>query len=108
MFSLWMIQSLVSLVMGIIEGLLTIRVLLRLLGAGEASFVTWVYETTAPLVAPFEGMFPQPTLSGGFVIEFSTLFALMVYSIAGYLLLEVFGFIDISLRQYRRKYDKDA
>jgi uncharacterized protein YggT (Ycf19 family) len=86
-------QVLVSLISGIVnvvEFFLSLRIILKLFGASVgAPFVRWVYETTAPLLAPFTGMFPSPELSGGFEIEFSALFALMVYAFTGYLIVEV-------------------
>lgn len=72
---------------GLIEGLLMLRVALKLFGANAAApFVHWLYGVTAPLLAPFEGAFPAPALEGGFVIEFTALFAILVYALAAYLL----------------------
>ena len=74
-------------IVGVIEFLLSLRVLLKLLGAStHAPFVQWVYETTRPLLSPFEGMFPTSTLPVGLVLEISTLFALMTYAFIGFLL----------------------
>jgi uncharacterized protein YggT (Ycf19 family) len=81
------ILTLSDLIIGIIEFLLSLRILLKLLGASSsAPFVQWVYETTRPLLAPFEGMFPTSTLPVGFVLEVSTLFALITYAFVGVLL----------------------
>ena len=74
-------------IVGVIEFLLSLRVLLKLLNASaHAPFVQWVYETTKPLLAPFEGMFPTSTLPVGLVLEISTLFALVTYAFLGFLL----------------------
>lgn len=52
---------------GLIEGLLMLRVVLKLFGANAAApFVHWLYGVTAPLLAPFSGAFPAPALEGGF------------------------------------------
>ena len=60
------IFTLSDIIIGIIEFLLSLRILLKLLGASpKAPFVVWVYETTRPLLAPFEGMFPTSTLPVG-------------------------------------------
>ena len=81
------ILTLSDTILGIIEFLLSLRVLLKLLGASsDAPFVRWVYETTSPLLAPFEGMFPTSTLPVGLVLEISTLFALITYAFVGVLL----------------------
>lgn len=81
------ILTLSDLIIGIIEFLLSIRILLKLLGAStKAPFVVWVYETTKPLLVPFEGMFPTSNLPIGVVIEMSTLIAVVVYAFIGVLL----------------------
>jgi uncharacterized protein YggT (Ycf19 family) len=81
------ILNLSDIIIGIIEFLLALRILLKLLGASaKAPFVQWVYETTSPLLAPFEGMFPTSTLPVGFVLEMSTLIAVIVYAFLGVLL----------------------
>ena len=81
------ILTLSDVVLGVIEFLLSIRIILRLLGAStKAPFVQWVYETTRPLLSPFEGMFPTSNLPLGVVLEISTLFALITYAFIGLLL----------------------
>lgn len=85
-----LIVGLINFITSLIEGLLGLRILLKLFGASTtAPFVSWVYETTHPLLAPFIGMFPSPKLPEGLVIEFSALFALMVYAFIGYLAIEL-------------------
>lgn len=80
----------INLILDIIEGLLAIRLLLVLFGASSiAPFVRWIYETTDPLISPFVGMFPSPQLSGGLIIEFATLFAIIFYVFIGFLITEV-------------------
>lgn len=84
------LRTLVNGIISMIELLLSLRIILKLFGASTtAPFVRWAYETTAPLLEPFAGMFPSPNLTGGFVIEFSAVFALLVYAFVGYILLEV-------------------
>jgi uncharacterized protein YggT (Ycf19 family) len=81
------ILFLTDMIISLIEFLLSLRILLKLLGASaHAPFVQWVYETTRPLLAPFEGMFPTSTLPIGLVLEISTLFALITYAFLGFLL----------------------
>lgn len=82
-----LVLILIDFVISIVEGLIGLRVILKLFGAfSGAPFVNWVYETTNPLLQPFSGMFPSPRIEGRFVIEFSALFALIIYALAGYLL----------------------
>lgn len=67
-------------ILGFISFLLLFRIILKLFGASTAApFVSWIYETTEPLLSPFVGMFPAPAIDGTFVIEFSAIFALLVY-----------------------------
>jgi len=51
--------------------------------------VVWLYGATASLVSPFAKILPNLNL-GGFVIDFTTLAALVVYSLVGYLLYKYF------------------
>src|SRR5690349_9403417 len=96
MITLTAILFITNLVFGVIEFLIGMRVLLKLFGAGMgAPFVNWVYATSAPLVAPFEGMFPAPRLQGGFVIEFSALFGLLVYAFVAYGVTEVVRYLEV-------------
>lgn len=81
---------LINMIISIVEFLLAFRIMLKFFGANPvAPFVMWVYETTEPLLNPFEGIFPSPELEGGLIIEFSAVFALMVYALVGYLLMEL-------------------
>jgi len=87
--SLFFTHALINGVTAVIEGLLVLRIALKLFGASTvAPFTQWVYETTRPLLSPFEGIFPTARLEGPFVIEFSALFALIIYSFIGYLILQ--------------------
>lgn len=84
------IDELVNFIVGLVLMLLSLRFVLKLFGAREqAGFVAWVYDTTAPLLQPFIAAFPTPTIRGGFTLEFTTLFAILVYAFIGFLIQEV-------------------
>lgn len=86
------ISALADIIFTFIEGLICLRIILKFFGANPFTpFVAWVYQTSKPLLAPFEGMFPSATTQGGFVLEVSALFALLVYVFAGYLIHEGLG-----------------
>lgn len=88
---------LINFTFGLIEVLLSLRIILRLFGANpNTDFVQWIYQTSAPLIQPFVGVFPHPVLSGGFVLEFSTLFALVIYGLVSYLITELLVFLQYS------------
>ncbi|MBI4079612.1 YggT family protein [Candidatus Kaiserbacteria bacterium] len=87
----------VNWVVSIIEFLLAIRLLLVLFGASASSeFVAWFYGLTGRLVGPFFGAFPNLSL-GGFVIELSTIFAMIGYAIIGWLIVQVLALVSSAL-----------
>ena len=95
-----LVRDLSSFVIGIIEILLIFRFVLRLLSANpEASFVAWIYQTTAPLLTPFLFAFPTPTIRGGFTLEFTTIFAIFAYAFIGYIIQEVLSFMMTGKRR---------
>lgn len=89
-----LLETLINFIIGIIEFFLGFRFIFRLFGANPAApFVRWLYEMTDPLLNPFRNIFPSPRIEGVFVVEFTTLVALIVYMLAGYLLLELIAAI---------------
>lgn len=84
--------GLTNIMISVVGVLLGIRFILKLFGANTGnSFVNWVYEASGEVLGPFRGVFPEQNLNG-FVIEFSTIFALMIYAILG---MFVFYVIDL-------------
>jgi uncharacterized protein YggT (Ycf19 family) len=80
----------INFIVGVIAFFLGFRFLFRLFGASEnAPFVRWLYATTEPLLNPFSGIFPAPALQGRYVVEFTTLVALLVYMFIGYLFVQL-------------------
>lgn len=73
----------------LIQGLLLTRFLLQATGAyAGAGFVQFVYNITDVFMAPFRLVFPASN-SGGLVIEWSVLLAMLVYSLIYYLIRKV-------------------
>ncbi|MDQ6857527.1 MAG: YggT family protein [Chloroflexota bacterium] len=69
--------------------LLAIRFVLRLLGANaQAGFAQLIYGVTAPLVAPFQGLFGT-VQSDASVLESASLVALIVYALVAWLLVKL-------------------
>jgi uncharacterized protein YggT (Ycf19 family) len=80
-------RSLLYTLLNIVEGLLAIRFLLRFLAANpNNAFVNFIYDITAPLVAPFRNIF-APLVTDGSVLEWSTLVAMLVYAVVGGLII---------------------
>ncbi|MBI5127565.1 YggT family protein [Candidatus Roizmanbacteria bacterium] len=99
-----LILGMLNLLIVLAEGAISLRLLLKLMGASTAApFVRWVYETSAPLLYPFQGMFPSPILTGPFVIEFSAIFALFAYMFLGYILQEVISFVNQGFMRLEKK-----
>lgn len=89
-----LLKELSTLVFSTVEISLIFRFILKLLGANEtASFVSFIYQNTLPLLSPFLLAFPHPSVNGKFVLEFTTLFAIFVYAFISYLVQEFLEFI---------------
>ena len=81
-----MLRTVVNIVRSIVEILLCFRLILKLLVVNPRTpFVAWLYRITEPLVAPFTGIHPNWRYEG-FVVDFATLTALIVYAVAGSIL----------------------
>ena len=81
------LRAFINIVIGIIELLLTFRLILEFVVVNTGTpFVAWLYSVTAPLVAPFSNILPNWKVSG-FVVDFATLAAVIVFGLAGTLLL---------------------
>lgn len=71
---------------GIAELFLGFRVVLRLFAANsDVAFVRWIYESSDVLLDPFRGIFPTREIANNSVVDFSALFAMLVYALAGML-----------------------
>ncbi len=104
LFGAALIISSLNFVVALAEILLGLRILLRLLAANPAApFVNWVYDMSEPLLAPFANMFPSPTLEEGAVLEFSAIFAVIIYALIDYLLVELVHTIDERSAEIKRK-----
>ena len=80
------VQQMFWWIFGLIEGLIAIRFVLKALGANpQAGFAEFIYGLTAPLVAPFVGLFGSPQAQGS-VLEMHSLVALVVYALLAWLL----------------------
>lgn len=81
---------LINTVIWVAMAILGLRIILKFFGANPATpFVAWVYKTSMPLLEPFAGAFPTPTVDGVFTLEFSALFALIVYAVIGTFLVKL-------------------
>tara|TARA_B100000676_G_C17435618_1_gene511549 strand:- start:32 stop:346 length:315 start_codon:yes stop_codon:yes gene_type:complete len=78
----------IYIVFSLVELMLGLRLVLKLFGANAGNaFVSWVYETSGAILDPFRGIFPTQVFESTFVIEFSTIFAMIIYAIIAMLLI---------------------
>lgn len=93
--SVSLIRDLATALLSLIELALVTRFILKMLAASpNAPFVRWLYDMTDPLLQPFMLAFPTPAVRGGYVLEFTTLFAIFVYAFAAYLIQEILELLD--------------
>jgi len=77
-------------ILGILEGLLLFRFAFKLFAANPTNtFVNFIYDLSAPFVAPFQGIFATPSEAGA-VFESATILAMIVYAIVAYLIARLF------------------
>ena len=80
------LTQLIYWVFALVEGLILIRLVLKVLGANQAAgFAQFIYGITGPLVAPFINLFSNPAYQNS-VLELSSIVALIVYALVAWLL----------------------
>lgn len=83
----------INIVLSVIQVILGLFIVLKLFGAADVPFVSWVDSLANPLLRPFQGIFDPVTFSGQYVLDLSAVFALIVYSVIGYILIKVFSMV---------------
>jgi YggT family protein len=79
------LASLVNFLVSTVVILLGLRFFLKLFGANSGNgLVSWIYQTSADVLGPFRTVFPVQNVDG-YVFEFSTLFAILIYGLLGML-----------------------
>ncbi|HEY1420051.1 MAG TPA: YggT family protein [Candidatus Dormibacteraeota bacterium] len=79
----------IYLVSGIINGLLLIRIVLKLLGANPlAGFASFIYGVTDVFMAPFRNLLPTVG-SGQSQLELSAVIAIIVYALIGWVIARI-------------------
>jgi hypothetical protein len=88
------LSKLVHFIIGLAEIVLFLRIILRLFAANPtASFVHWTYTTSNTLLEPFRGIFQTAVIDKSHVLDFTALFALLVYGILSALLIYIIDFL---------------
>lgn len=87
--ALYQLSALIGLLFGILEGLIGIRILLKLIAANPANeFARFVYDITAIFLAPFRGLTATPA-AGGVVLEISSIIAMIIYALAAWAIIQL-------------------
>ena len=81
-------KAVVSFIYGVVASLLGLRFVFRLFDANPANgFVDFIYDASAPLVAPFETIFDSPVAGNGSVFDSAAVVALLIYGLGVYLVM---------------------
>jgi uncharacterized protein YggT (Ycf19 family) len=92
------LTPIIEFVVGLAELILAVRILLRLFAASpSAPFVHWVYTTSNTLLEPFRGIFPSTVINRAYVLDFTALFALLIYAIIGGFLIYLAAWIETAI-----------
>lgn len=87
-------ERIVYYILGIIEVLLGFRLVFKLLGANpDSGFVSFIYEKSQVLLAPFTAIFRAETAPGietTAVLEPSTIIAMVVYTLIAWGIVKLF------------------
>ena len=88
--------NILSVFFNILQFLLALRLVLVFLGANaSAPLLAWFYDFTGRLVGPFSGAFPDIAI-GFFVLELSTIFAMIGYAIIAWIIFRILSLIPHS------------
>jgi uncharacterized protein YggT (Ycf19 family) len=80
---------------------LLFRVFFRLFNANpDAGFVEFIYASTSPLLEPFRNIFQSYVIEPGYVFEISTLFAIVMYMLIGWLAQELISLVVARSKDY--------
>ena len=80
----WRAVELVYLFFGVIDGLLVIRLVLKLLGANpHAGFANWIYNLTGVFMGPFKNLLPVIGNEQS-MLEMSLVVAILFYALLGW------------------------
>ena len=83
------VANFIWLIFGILEGMIGIRILLKLIGANPGNpFARFVYDITQPLLFMFEGLINNPSFDN-IVLELHSIIALLVYAFVTWVLVRM-------------------
>lgn len=97
-------NSLLNFLFSLVEIFLVLRFVLKLFGANAGNgFVGWIYDMSSVLLEPFRSIFPTKVFENTYVLEFSTLFAMLFYAIVAIALMELVRILTGSVSTAKNK-----
>jgi len=85
------IKSLILKLFYLLEFFLFLRLILKFFGASKTALVVkQIYQGSGFFVSPFENIFPNIILGRGYLLETTTLAAMVGYAILAYIFLKLF------------------
>lgn len=89
------LDKIVYFILSILESLIAFRILFKFFGADSSNqIIAWIYDLTGVFVSPFAGIFQDFNLSK-FTIDMSAIIALVIYSFAGFILIEFLRLLQV-------------
>ncbi len=87
--ALYFLTNFVWLTFGVVEGLILLRIVLRMIGANPATpFAAFVYSITDLFLWPFFGLVAEPQVNN-FVLEISSIIAMIVYALIAWVIVRL-------------------
>lgn len=79
-----MVTGLINFFVALVEIFLVLRVALRFFAANpDNGFVQFIYNSSDVLLQPFRGIFPATNIGNNHIVDFTALFAMVVYGLFG-------------------------
>jgi len=86
--SFWLAR-LINIVLSVVQIIVGLYIVLKMFGAADVPFVRFIYNISAPLLSPFVGIFQPITFLDRYMLDLSAVFALIIYSAIGFLLMRL-------------------
>ncbi len=84
------VSALLGFFFSVLEGLLGLRILLKLMEANpNNAFASAVYNLTGLFVAPFNSLLGNPASAGGRVLEITSIVAIIVYALIAWAIIRL-------------------
>jgi YggT family protein len=96
------ISGIIWLLFGILNGLIGLRILLKLIAANPTTdFARFVFSVTDPFLAPFNGLVGSPAVNAN-VFEISAVIAILAYTLLAWVIVRLFKLLFTPARKEQR------